>query len=786
MSEEIAKLIVSVEAQTAKFSRDMDVMGRKLDGFSKRQEMAAKRGGAAWGKLGAQLKVFATAYLGAALFRGIVTATKEAEMSLANLQNAVANNGAQAGKTAAELSNLATQLQGVSTFSDEGIQDAMALLLRFRDIGDFDNAIKATLDLAAALKIDLASAAKLVGKIMSDPNTGLASAKKAGVVFSEAQKLMITSMVEAGDKAKAQQYIFEQLQGTTVGAAAAMRDNFGGALEGLKNDFGNLLEEKSGMPGATQAINDFSAVLRDPDFKAGIDASLGFILTLLAQIIKGWGLLLGLIPQLSEKLNAVKIPPWLKKAWEATPIGGIAKAGGMAFDFLFPEVPEMPKPTTGAGGVSLIPGELDEDSLLANFVPTDKELSEAEKAFAKIQEHIDNLREQIDTFGASEAGAAAYSATMGKLSKVFEAAGPAAEPLRQQYIAMSVELETLKQKTEAQTKAEEEAAAVKEEVAAALEGLKTNYDLASDAVDKYVGWLQKGLITEEQFYSLIKQTGDALAEQAKKSSDAAEEMTIQWDQALRNMQDILADTLFNSFEGGVKDMVYQWANALKRMASEALAANIFGLLTAGAGSGGSGFSLGGFLGAIFGGFTGGGAAAGAGGGAGASFAASGGVREGWTMVGERGRELVNFNSPSMVLPNYITEKVVSSAAAATASESGGELGFSAAAAAAAAGASVMDFSGFDIPMAASGGSFREGEWAIVGERGRELVNFNSPSMVLPNRATEEIMVSANGGARPINVYFDVTTPDADSFMRSRTQIEARMSTALNRASARNN
>lgn len=712
MSEEIAKLIVSVEAQTAKFSRDMDVMQRKLEGFSKRQEMAARRGGVAWAKFGAQLKTFASAYLGAALFRGVITATAEAEKSFANLQNAVANNGKQAGMTADEMAKLATELQGLSTFDDEAIQDAMAMLLRFRDIGDFKNATQATLDLAAAMKIDLASAAKLVGKIMSDPVTGLAAAKKSGVIFTQAQRDMVKAMVESGDKAKAQQYIFEQLQGTTKNAAAAMRDNFGGALEGLKNDFGNLLEVKSGVPGATQAINDFSAVLRDPEFAAGVDMVFGTMLTLILKIVEGLGLILGLLP----KIAAFKLPEWMggqqvKDVILPGPLGLAQQLFKKAFRS---QPPAASTATTGAGGVSLVPGEPEEDSALRSFIPTDKELSDAEKAVAKIQEMVAGLRDQVATYGASEAGAAAYNVTLGEQAAIFDAAGPAGEALRQEYIRLVVELENLKAATEAQTKAEEESAAVKEEVAAALQGLKTDYDLASDAVDKYIGWLEKGLITEEQFAALVKQTGDALAEQAKKSTDAAEEMTIQWDQAFRNMQDILADTLFNSFEGGVKDMVYQWAMALKRMAAEALAANIFGALqgAAGGGSGGGGFWSG-IFGAIFGGITvGGGAAAGA---------AAGGGGGGW----------------------------------------GG--------------------------FAASGGSFREGEWAMVGERGRELVRFGAPAMVLPNHTTERMVRGDGGdGARPLNVTFNIETPDADSFMRTQQQVQARMASALNRASARNN
>lgn len=709
MTTEIAKLTVALEAQTAKFAKDMNLVSRRLDSFAKRQEMAARRSSAAWGKFGAQLKGFASAYLGAALFRGIITNTAEAEKSFALLEVAVKNSGNATKQTAEQFSALATELQGASTFSDEAIQDATSLLLKYDELGvSVEEATRLTVDLAARMKKDLPEAAKLVGKALGDPARAMKLLGEAGVVLTKGQKRTITALIESGKQAEASKYLFDELSKASSGAAAAMRDNFGGALEGLKNDFGNLLEAKDGLPGATDAINEFSAVLRDPEFKAGIDAAFGAMLTVLAKIVEALSIILGILPKIAN----YKLPEWM---------GGLAVKDltvpgplGLAQRFLFP--PKPPKQTSGAtqrGGAT-------GDSGLTFGTGTDTEIpetagtvkaTEIEKATEAIRKQIEALNMQVIAFGASDVGAAALEVTHGEMAKQFEAMGPAGEVARQKYLELIVALDDLKNAEEAEKKIAEESAALKQEVADALQGLKTDYDLASDAIDKYIGWQQKQLITEEQLQALIKQTSEQLAESAQKAAETTDKMTIQWDQAFRNMQDILADSIFDSFENGTKDMVYQWANALKRMAAEALAANIFGMLGMGAsGSGGGGF-LQGIFGAIIGGFTGG------------------------------------------------------AGAAAGAASGGGGFGFS---------------------MAASGGEFREGEWAMVGERGRELVKFGAPAMVLPNHTTERMMADGGEAARPLNVTFNIETPDADSFMRSQNQIRAKVSTALTRASARNN
>ena len=171
-------------------------------------------------------------------------------------------------------------MQHVSTFSDEAIQDAERLLLTFQSIrGDnFDRATQAVLDLATALGKDLPSAALLVGKALEDPVKGMTQLARAGVVLSPIQQKLVKDFTNAGDAASAQGVILDELNEKYKGTAAAARDNFGGALQGLKNDFDNLLEAKSGLPGATDAVNSLAKAMQDPAFASGADAIVSALL----------------------------------------------------------------------------------------------------------------------------------------------------------------------------------------------------------------------------------------------------------------------------------------------------------------------------------------------------------------------------------------------------------------------------------------------------------------------------------------------------------------------------
>jgi hypothetical protein len=58
------------------------------------------------------------------------------------------------------------------------------------------------------------------------------------------------------------------------------------------------------------------------------------------------------------------------------------------------------------------------------------------------------------------------------------------------------------------------------------------------------------------------------------AKEAAEEASVAWDQATRNIQSVLADQLFNGFDDGIKGMLRSFIDVIRRMAAEALAANL--------------------------------------------------------------------------------------------------------------------------------------------------------------------------------------------------------------------
>lgn len=211
--------------------------------------------------------------------------TVESEKAQAQLAAAIKSTGGAAGLTAAELNKMAEGFQAITTFDDEAISGAQALLLTFTNVGRdvFPQATKAILDMSTALGQDLTSSTTLVGKALNDPIKGLTALTRVGVSFSQQQKDLITNLAETGRVAEAQREILKELERQYGGSAEAARNTLGGAIQGLQNDFNNLLEGDSGsagIRGTTGAINELSAVMRSQETK---DAFADLI-SLLAQV----------------------------------------------------------------------------------------------------------------------------------------------------------------------------------------------------------------------------------------------------------------------------------------------------------------------------------------------------------------------------------------------------------------------------------------------------------------------------------------------------------------------
>lgn len=174
------------------------------------------------------------------------------------------STGAEAWTSSAELQEMAASLQQVTNYGDETITSMHGVLLGFRNITgkNFEHASKAILDMATVMKMDLSSAAQVVGKALDDPINGLGSLSRQGFHFTEQQKQMLKAMVEAGDMMGAQKIILEELDGTYGGAAEAAADlgtqvknSAGEVLEGFGKVFSFLGEHSGALKLTKEALD---------------------------------------------------------------------------------------------------------------------------------------------------------------------------------------------------------------------------------------------------------------------------------------------------------------------------------------------------------------------------------------------------------------------------------------------------------------------------------------------------------------------------------------------------
>ena len=268
------------------FEQGMDKAARVTDKRMKDMESRARKFGEA---MGTAIKIGATgAAVGMALY---VKNTIEAEKVQAQLAARIKDTMGAAGRSIADLNRQADALQSITIFDDEAIGMSQALLLTFKEIRgvQFDKTIESALDLATVMGTDATSAAKILGRALSDPEKGMSALSRAGVVFTDTERELIKALTEAGETAKAQDAILAKLQGTMGSAAEAARNTLGGSLQGLKNAFDNLLEGDvggAGLRGTVDAVNDFTDALNDPAIKSGVDTVAGGLLKITSAAIE--------------------------------------------------------------------------------------------------------------------------------------------------------------------------------------------------------------------------------------------------------------------------------------------------------------------------------------------------------------------------------------------------------------------------------------------------------------------------------------------------------------------
>jgi hypothetical protein len=190
---------------------------------------------------------FAVAGAAAAIGIGVqaVKAFNESEAAIAQTNAVLKSTGGIAGVTGQQVTNLATRMQDLTTFSDEEVRSAENLLLTFTRISSdiFPQTTEAVLDVATALGKDLNSSAIMVGKALNDPILGLTALGRAGVQFTEQQKEQIKVLVESNRTLEAQKIILGELNTQMGGSARAAATTFAGQMKQLGNELNDVLEE---------------------------------------------------------------------------------------------------------------------------------------------------------------------------------------------------------------------------------------------------------------------------------------------------------------------------------------------------------------------------------------------------------------------------------------------------------------------------------------------------------------------------------------------------------------
>lgn len=240
MAAVIGALRVDLGLNSAEFEQGMKKASGALAGISK---AFAALGGVA---------LFAgfTAGIGAAVGR-----IEEMRKLTAQLDKALENTGNTANTSASEVEKFADRLERATGRAAEEVVAVSTNLATFgfsREV--FYDAIELANDMSAAWGGDLKQNAEGLARALADPEKGLAMLTKRGITFTDQQKAMIASFMQANDLIGAQGVVMDALNEQVKGVAEA---GFGGltkaqanatmALEGFFETVANFLGVNAGM-----------------------------------------------------------------------------------------------------------------------------------------------------------------------------------------------------------------------------------------------------------------------------------------------------------------------------------------------------------------------------------------------------------------------------------------------------------------------------------------------------------------------------------------------------------
>ncbi len=238
----LANMVRQREAATAAVERERAALAQRTAAAEAEAVASANQVGIL-GRLQA-------AYLAAAVAGGVVIGilkslaeeAMEAEENERRLTSAVERRGAAFGVTSQQLLKMSADLQSVTTFEDDAVQKAQAVLLRFDEINadNIEEVTKATLDFAAATGRDAATAAVDLGKALLVPGEAMRTLKEVGITLTQSQQDLVDTWNTTGQSAKSVSLIVGMLNDKIGGEANAKARTGAGGIDQFNNALGDL------------------------------------------------------------------------------------------------------------------------------------------------------------------------------------------------------------------------------------------------------------------------------------------------------------------------------------------------------------------------------------------------------------------------------------------------------------------------------------------------------------------------------------------------------------------
>ncbi len=247
-----------LETEYGRINNQLAEMRNRTKGVATAMTQAKVESTGFAGKFGGALSGLFGGIIGGGLVQGIVAATSavfrfgkaavqtidEGLKAEAQLRAALKSTGEVAGKSFDDLIEQANELQKVTLFTDEQVNQSEALLLTFTNIrGEiFDRTLPAVLDLSTALKQHVSASSIQLGKALNDPIKGVTALQRVGITFSASQKELIKSFVDTNQVAKAQEVILKELETQVGGSAKAAAEAGLGPYQLLQKRLGEVQE----------------------------------------------------------------------------------------------------------------------------------------------------------------------------------------------------------------------------------------------------------------------------------------------------------------------------------------------------------------------------------------------------------------------------------------------------------------------------------------------------------------------------------------------------------------